>query len=178
MNRPLITEPGPAHAKTGTRRISLWEIDTAGGGYGDEARGTAYEAVYVSDDGHRCAVVAYYPIWGVWGWDVVEQTTIGLVEPPSDSDLIAFAEAMGATPEYLASADTDRLLKDYEDAIMSDLDAFVRRPSDSADVLYDYPHRVEIASLEEAQEIAERFGRRDISYALNLLCPEGSNPYD
>jgi hypothetical protein len=44
----------------------------------------------------------------------------------------------------------------------------VVRPSDSADVTYDYPHALVIDSLEEAQRIAERIGSTDYSYALNL----------
>jgi hypothetical protein len=45
------------------------------------------------------------------------------------------------------------------------------RPDDAADIEYEYPHALIISSLEEAQKLAEYYGRRDYSYALDLRAP-------
>lgn len=84
---PLITNsPTNPDPTTGTRRLDLWSDSAEGGSYGDNARGTAYSARYLSDregDG-LCAEVAIYPVLaddkGPEGediYDVIEQATIG-----------------------------------------------------------------------------------------------------
>jgi hypothetical protein len=50
----------------------------------------------------------------------------------------------------------------------------VPRPSDAADITYEYPHALSIDSEEEAQALAKRYGEVDLSYALNLQPKEGN----
>lgn len=84
LNQEIAGE-GPVDPNTGTRRLSLWIIGCEGSGtYGDDARGTAYESLYVSDDGAGCAEIAVYPVEAEWGWDVCEQATIGAAVTEDD----------------------------------------------------------------------------------------------
>jgi hypothetical protein len=129
-NEAITSEPGPVDPSTGVRRLDLWRESSAGGQWGDNARGDGYTSCYVSDDGHGCAEIAVYPVLEPWGWDVREQTTAG------------------------------RAVRDDPDADP--------RPDDQAEITYDYPHPYVIDSEAEAQRIAERIGRQDYSYALNL----------
>lgn len=69
--------------ETGTRRLSLWRSTANGSSHGDQARGYAREAVYLSDDEAGCAEVSIYVVENMDGgepcasYGVEERATIG-----------------------------------------------------------------------------------------------------
>lgn len=127
---PLAITPTP-DAQTGTRRLDLWVESAGDGTYGDQARGTAYSARYLSDrDGDGgCAEIGVYPIECEDGsFGVEEMATIGPAVLENDT----------------------------------------WRPSDQAEITYDWADARAFETLKDAQAACDRAGKADYSFALYL----------
>ncbi len=95
MNAPIeITKQDP-DPTTGTYRVDLWQESAEGGSYGDNARGTAYSARYLSDDGYGCADIAIFVVEDENGWYGIEEMATmgkavdvdGTMQPDDSADI-------------------------------------------------------------------------------------------
>lgn len=160
---------GEIDERTGTYRLDLWchPCETSGA-YGDDARGDAWSARYIANDGQAIEVAVFPVVYEDGSYGVDEQTVIYASvdaedptdidydyasalafetladaqaeadrlgqtdysfaiqgkgtrtrEEPTDMELAEFALMQGATREYIADADTDRLIADYRDDFMA-----------------------------------------------------------
>lgn len=143
----IVDEPGPIDPRTGTRRLDLWSEDATGGAYGDDARGTAWTARYVGDDGARCAEVAVF----------VQAYREGERDEDDDGE-----------PVYRYGVE---MMTTVGEAVHYEPEDEHPRPSDSADVDYEPVGALDYDTLEQAQRVADYEGARDLSWALELRRP-------
>lgn len=128
------------HEVTGTRRHSIYTME-AGDAYGDNARGTATVALYLSADGSRCVEVAVYPVL-----DDAPPAGGGELHAPYGVDE-SITEGMTA----------------WEDG--------EPRPDDAATISYEPASANAYADLETAQSVADRIGQHDLSWCIDLREP-------
>ena len=166
-NGPIITEPGPVHPDTGTRRLDVWREDASGGMWGDDAVGAGFTARYVSDDGYGCAEVSIYPV----------------VYEPTTDEVDQHALMQGATREEVADASIGELIarygkppglygvdecSTYGRAVYDLTDDTSPRPADDAEISYEGGSALTFNTLKQAQAEAERLGMIDQSRSLYL----------